>query len=669
MWTHPVKVPIDGLRNLAAQGRGIRSLAGLEGAEQLEFLYAASNRIADLTPLAGLAALRGLDLRDNRISDLAPLVENAGLATSDWVSLDGNPLSEESLNTHVPALIERGVDVGVGAVLLSAVAGGEPVRYDTSGYFEAVLGAGATPTASAGDSDVAAVAMDGGALVVTPGARAGRTTATVSAENASGRAEVLDFLVTVRGPWMAPFVPRASDPVRQGFVRIVNHDARSADVRIAAIDDIGTRHRLAIEVGASQAVHFNSRDLESGNPAKGLMGGTGAGTGDWRLELESAADLEIVSYIRTNDGFLTAMHDTAEKRGTGYIVPIFNPASNVEQVSSLRLTNRDGETREATIEGVDDRGESPGGEVRVEIAAGATVTLTASELESGTGVGRGALGDGRGKWRLHVASDGDLAVVSLLRSPEGHLTNLSAGAPQPLLANGVHTVPLFPSASDAMGRQGFVRVVDRSGRGARVRIQPHDDSGRDYEGLTLELGPGQAAHFNSDDLELGNRDKGLRGRTGSGAGDWRLELSGGPGIDVLSYVRTPGGFLTAMHHSVDPRGRRHDVVTFNPASNTAQVSLLRMVNPGPRPAHVSVSGIDDAGESPGEVLRVAVPARAAVSVTADRLESGGAGLRGALGDGTGKWRLHIDCEQPVVVMNLLSSPTGHLTNLSTTGIQ
>ena len=660
--------PINGLRRLRLRGRGVTSLAGLEAASNLLSIWAGSNRISDLGPLAGLPELTDLDLHDNRISDLAPLVENADFADGDSLVLDGNPLNEDSLNTHVPALIERGVDVSVGSVLLSVVAGGNAVRFDVSGYFEAILGAVATLTVSVDDSAVAAATMDGGVLVLTPGAYAGHMTATVTAETGAGETEALEFLVTVRGPWMAPFVPRAADPVRQGFVRIVNDGARAADVSIVAIDDAGTRYPPAsLVVERGRAVHFNSQDLETGNASKGLTGSTGEGTGDWRLEIESTEELKVASYIRTSDGFLTAMHDTAERRESGYFVPVFNPASNANQVSSLRLTNLDGEPREATITGVDDRGESPGDEVRVDIAAGATVTLPATDLEKGTGIGQGALGDGGGKWRLNVASDGELAVVSLLASPEGHLTNLSAGAPSSQLDDRVHTVPLFPSASDALGRQGFVRVIDRSGQGARVRIRPYDDSGRSHELLTLEVGAGQAAHFNSDDLELGNAGKGLEGSTGSGEGGWRLEFSSGRDIEVLAYVRTPGGFLTAMHNVVDPRGRRYDVVTFNPGSNTAQASRLRIVNPGSRPAHLSVAGIDDAGASPGEVLRVSVPAEEAVTLTAARLESGGGGSRGSLGDGSGKWRLHVDSEQPVIVMSLLSSPTGHLTNLSTTG--
>ena len=79
----------------------------------------------------------------------------------------------------------------------------------------------------------------------------------------------------------------------------------------------------------------------------------------------------------------------------------------------------------------------------------------------------------------------------------------------------------------------------------------------------------------------------------------------------------------------------------------------------------TIVGIDDAGRSPGTEVTVTVPAGASRTLTAAELETGGAGLDGALGDGAGKWRLLITCEEPIVVMSLLSSPTGHLTNLST----
>ena len=71
------------------------------------------------------------------------------------------------------------------------------------------------------------------------------------------------------------------------------------------------------------------------------------------------------------------------------------------------------------------------------------------------------------------------------------------------------------------------------------------------------------------------------------------------------------------------------------------------------------------GASRGTAVTLAVPAGSTRTILADELESGGEGSTGALGDGRGKWRLRVESEEPIIVMNLLSSPAGHLTNLST----
>ena len=110
-------------------------------------------------------------------------------------------------------------------------------------------------------------------------------------------------------------------------------------------------------------------------------------------------------------------------------------------------------------------------------------------------------------------------------------------------------------------------------------------------------------------------------------------------------------------------GKRR-VAIFNPGSNPNQVSRLRLVNPGAEDAQVTITGIDDAGASPGAPVTVTVPAGASRSLAAADLEAGADGFAGALGDGVGKWRLAVTSAQPVIVMSLLSSPTGHLTNLS-----
>ena len=650
------------LHTLRAFNAGIKDLEGLGAARNLWTLYAGSNAISNLGPLSDLEDLDGLDLSNNVIFDIAPLADSLG--GGDWVTLTGNPLTEASLNTHVPALRSAGVAVEVGTVDWLVVVGDGPATFDTDGYFESLLGPGSQIEASAPDSDLAAVSVAGSVLQVAPGAKEGSLAVTVTATNGTGETASLVFAVTVAHPEPVPLFPAASDPARQGFVRVINRSDEAVEVRIDATDGDGRRAvplRLPLARGA--AVHINSNDVENGNPGKRLLGRTGSGTGDWRLSIASGLNTEVLSYIRTDDGFLTSMHDAAPVEDGAHRIPIFNPGSNASQVSLLRLVNPDSEYAAVSITGVDDAGNSPGAPVALEIRPGTALTLSASELETGAGLD-GALGDGKGKWRLAVESDRPLIVMSLLSSRTGHLTNLSTVPPEPG-QDGVHTVPLFPSASDPLGRQGFLRVVNRSATAGTVTVTAFDDGETVYETLTIALRAGETAHINSNDLELGNAAMGLEGGTGPGAGDWRLALTSALDIEVLSYIRTEDGFLTSMHDVVPFLDGVYRVAMFNPASNRNQMSGLLLVNTGTEDALVAINGIDDSGASPGEAVGLSVPAGGSRTVWAAALELGGEGLRGFIGDGVGKWRLSVESDRPIVVINLLSSPTGHLTNLST----
>jgi hypothetical protein len=229
-----------------------------------------------------------------------------------------------------------------------------------------------------------------------------------------------------------PLVMSASNPVQEGFVRVINRTNRSGMVQIHAIDDSGRRFGpISLLLDARETVHFNSGDLERGNRSKGLSPGVGSGDGNWRLELETELDIEPLAYIRTSDGFVTSMHDIATGRGsacppTDIHVPIFNPASNRSQRSWLRLINPGDRDIDVTISGLDDAGEAPPeGNVRLEIAAGAAREVTAQALESGATGFDGRFGDGAGKWQLFVSANGAIEVMSLLQSPTGNLTNLS----------------------------------------------------------------------------------------------------------------------------------------------------------------------------------------------------------------------------------------------------
>ena len=218
------------------------------------------------------------------------------------------------------------------------------------------------------------------------------------------------------------------------------------------------------------------------------------------------------------------------------------------------------------------------------------------------------------------------------------------------------TIPYFPSASDP-DLQGFVRVVNHSGEDDVVSIRAIDDAGVASESITLDIGANETVHFNSTDLELGNVAKGLSAGVGTGTGDWRLEIAGEPSVQTLAYVRTPrDGFLTAMMDTVPRIGNRHHVPVFNPASNVNQQSRLRLINGEDEPVGVAVVGIDDDGAASKASLTV--PARSALTVTAAELEAHG------LGDGSGKWQLVLVADAPLIAVNLMSTPTGHVTNLS-----
>ena len=124
---------LTSLTNLSLRDTGTSDISALRRLTNLIRLDLGNNSISDLSPLWELTNLTELELHDNSISDiralwrltnlvhlglwdntisdLFPLISNTGLRHGDHVSIDGNPLSAESINTHIPILLRRGVDV------------------------------------------------------------------------------------------------------------------------------------------------------------------------------------------------------------------------------------------------------------------------------------------------------------------------------------------------------------------------------------------------------------------------------------------------------------------------------------------------------------------------------------------------------------------------------
>ena len=602
---------MDSLYWLALDGNAIRDLPPLPAS--LWYLYLTNNAISDIGVLADLPNLREVRLSGNAIRSLAPL---AGLSRLEHVFLNDNrvrvlgPLNLESLvELHLRNNAVRSI---------------EPLRQGRL----AMVDVRGNPLADASTSVHAPTLREDGTRVL------------------MGRP--------------VPYFPAAGGD-NEGFVRVVNRSGASGDVFIEAVDDAGVRFGPErLRLGARRVFHFDSGELQDGHAAKGFAGIGPPTVGDWRLEVASALDIEVLSYVRAEDGLVTPMHDIAREAGhSAGGLPSFGVFDSAGGGSILRVVNTEAERARWTTGGYDDRGRWRAMANAFVLSGGSALTFTAEQLANAHGLRQGS-------WQLRVRGFPWFAQ-NLYMSPVGHLANLSTAPTNSaeLLADGTtrHRVPFIPAAAGPY--EGLVRVINRSAEAGVAAIEATDDEGNRFGPGRLPLRPRQAVLLTSADLENGNDVKGLAGAVGPGEGDWRLALTSVLDLQVLSYVRSEGGFVSAMHDlapiAVDGS---HRVVYFNPASNRRHVSKLRLANDGEQTAAVTITGLDDRGAQSGTVT-LAVPAMSATTFTSAQLEAGGEGLAGSLGDGYGKWRLRVESDVPLAVMSLVESRDGHLVNVST----
>lgn len=468
------------------------------------------------------------------------------------------------------------------------------------------------------------------------------------------------------------FANPASNQTQQSFLRVVNTSSETGLVTITGIDgngNVAPGGELTFTLGPGESKNMNSLDYENGNVAKGLTGALGNGAGKWQLIVSSPLNLEVMSLIRTPDGFLTSVTDVVPVSNTTVNEIYFaNPASNQNQQSFLRVVNVSSATGLVTISGIDKAGNAaPGGELTFSLGPDKSKNFNNLDYENGNPAKEltGALGDGIGKWWLSVNSTLDLNVMSLIRSPGGFVTNLSSVVPKD--AQNIHHI-YFANPASNLAQQSFFRLINTTDAVGTVTISGIDDEGNPAPGgdVTIEIGPFQAIGADIQSLEAGNVGV---GSLGDGNGRWQLSVSSDVPLQVMSLIRTSGGFVTNLSKT-SPKTPQStsEVYFFNPGSNPNQRSFLRIVNTSAQAGSVTISGIDDAGiTAPGGVMTLNISAFSAIEITAIQLENGDfqAGLTGALGDGIGKWRLSISSlDITFEVMSLLQTPAGFLTNLS-----
>ena len=662
------------------------------------------NEISDLTPLASMSAYEALGydgsstllLQGNRISDvtpLAPLVSQGGFrGDDDWwgtVDLGHNAIAELPGDARWPAALDlagnritspRSLTPSRFLNLEGNALTSVPRADGSSSYLNRLYLGGNEI------SDLASLYYDVWRIYIgvdvslwrNPLSAWARERQLPELQSLSEEAHLVDI---VGGGQLIPLLanaPALQHPNRRGVLRLVNL-ATEGDAWLYAPRLGDMAQPAAVVVPARWAVHIDAEDIKRGARDKRVYRELPIGSGDAALEVYSSTEIRAYGYVRTADGFLTSMHDLASSDIDGrHTVPIFNPASNTRQASLLRLINMDRKEAYVSVTGMDDAGVQ-GGRVQFVLPARTATVLDAGSLERGSGTGlSGSLGDGEGKWRLEVRSDGHLAVMSLLESPTGHLTNLSTSAPG-------HTVPLFPSASHPK-RRGWIRVVNL-GHETEVDIRGTDDAGNMVGPVTVPIASGHAFSFDSDDWENGNASKGLVRGVGRGTGDWRLEFASDGHILVGAYAETEDGFLSSIHDRVSPVDEptsgcdhwRHRwdrpcrasaaalfaVSPFRPESGDGLVSSLRLLNDGDEDAMVAIWGFDERGNRAGPVDLV-LAAGTARTVTARELTSGGEGLAGWLREGAGTWELLVTTfSGRVSLVNLLEDRSGRIANLST----
>lgn len=459
-----------------------------------------------------------------------------------------------------------------------------------------------------------------------------------------------------------PLLPSASDPSRQGLVRIVNHSAVAGEVNITAIDDDGLYYGPeTVTVEPLAAFHFSSANLEQGHESLGLNG-IGSGNGDWRLVLDSDLQIEPLAYSQSS-GFIDRLHDVEIRDSFYHRIALPAPGDLYTDGGILRLTNLAYTEAEIVIFGLDDSGTpSLQRPVVLRLPAGASRSVSAADLENGVQGLEGSLGDGEGDWRVLIFAEDEISVMTLLESDSGALANLSTAA---AVDGEIH---LFPSSAESSGR-GVLSIASRA-LGGDVTIRAVDDAGQHFGPVTLSLEADSTVTLDASELEMGNGVKGLPNGLGRGEGNWRLRLGSDLDLDIVAYARTGDEMLAAVHDIASISGQQHHVPWFLAAGNDRQLSHLRLVNPGGDPVGIRVRAWDDLGNaaSNGDV-RLSVPAGSTRTIDARDLERGSDELDGSLGEGEGNWRLVVHADLDVRVMNLMESSEGHLTNLSTSSIE
>jgi Leucine-rich repeat (LRR) protein len=98
------------LRDLFITGNQVSDITPLATLNRLLNLGLSGNQISNIDALSSMSELDYLDLKDNDIADLSPIADGNG-PISQSLNIEGNPLSDRSIEVYIPQIEGRGITV------------------------------------------------------------------------------------------------------------------------------------------------------------------------------------------------------------------------------------------------------------------------------------------------------------------------------------------------------------------------------------------------------------------------------------------------------------------------------------------------------------------------------------------------------------------------------
>lgn len=351
--------------------------------------------------------------------------------------------------------------------------------------------------------------------------------------------------------WWVPVFNPGNNPNQRSLLRVVNTEVDAVDLVITGIDDLGNPALGSAELSLSglSSIELSALDLENGNPALGVSGGLGGGSGKWQLQVNASGRISVQSLLSDPNGNLTNLSSlphpvqTAPGEHNIWLVPA---AANAGQQGFIRLLNRSSSSGDVLLWGVDDAGQRSSGTITLTLAPDEARQLNSGDLEVGNpskGV-TGSLGSGTGNWRLRVMSDLDLVPMAFIRTPGGFLTSMH----DIVAGDGLSVqLPIFNPGENS-NQVSLLRLINDNTTVAQISISARDDNGVLAPGgvVTLTLAAGAATTLSAQDLENGNPGKGLSGALGNGNGKWVLTVNASVPLRLMSLLNDPQGFLTNL---------------------------------------------------------------------------------------------------------------------------